>query len=163
MTELHFTRLNSNGDIAPLLALYRRAINGIDQGLYSGLERQIWREWADVPGVADRLFRQGITLLATREEQLEGFGQIMPDFGINMLYVDPASGRQGVGSALIRAMEQIARHQGAPRIHTRASHASRPVFQRSGFVAAGPDSIRASTHVRVDRTIMVKDLRISRR
>lgn len=150
-------------DSAPLLALYRRAIARMDDGLYSESEKQRWSQWADVVEVADGLLRQGLTLLATREERLQGFGQLMPDGLINMLYVDPDVSRQGVGSAIVATMEQIARHRGDVRLYTRASHASRPLFRRAGFLADGRESIQASTDVRIARTAMVKDLRISRR
>ena len=163
MRDLQFSRLSANKGSAPLLALYRRAIASIDDGHYSESEKQLWIQWADVPEAADRLLRQGITVLASREEQLQGFGQILPEARINMLYVDPACGRQGVGSALIQAMEQIARYRRVTRLTTRASHASRPVFQRVGFIAEGQESIPTGAHTHLEGTVMVKDLWFSRR
>ena len=163
MPGLEITRLGTAQATDPLLALYRRAIAGIDDGLYSKAEKQLWGQWADTPERANRMLRQGVTLLATREGQLLGFGQIMPDYLINMLYVDPNAARQGVGSALVAVMERIARRHGAVSLYTRASHASRPLFQRAGFVPENRELIPAATGIRIARTVMVKDLRISRR
>ena len=163
MTDLTFARLGPAETSTPLLALYRRAIARIDDGLYSESEKQLWSQWADAPDVAGRLLRQGITLLAMREGQVLGFGQMIPDGLINMLYVDPDASRQGVGSALVSALEQIDRRRGGVRLYARASHASRPLFQRAGFSESGRESIQASTDVQITRTLMVKDLRISRR
>lgn len=158
MKDLHFSRLSANKRSAPLLALYRRAIASVDDGLYSEAEKQRWMRWADAEEAADRVLRQGITVLASRDGQLRGFGQILPECRINMLYVDPAFSRQGVGFALLQAMQQIARHRRATRLTARASHASRPVFQRAGFIAEGQESIRASTDIHIEGTVMVKDL-----
>lgn len=162
MKTPHFRQLLPGDGTQPLLALYRRAIAGIDDGLYTEPEKELWMEWADTPRVADRILREGITLLAEREGQLQGFAQLTPGPLINMLYVDPGHGRQGVGMALIHAMETIARHRGAERLHTRASHASRPLFQRAGFVVEGAaNDTRAVAGL--GRTTMVRTLGVNRR
>lgn len=158
MRRPDFQRLSAEQPTAPLLALYRRAILGLDDGLYSQPQKQLWLDWAEFPEIAARLLREGITLTAAINGQLTGFVQLHPLHTINMLYVDPDWSRRGIGTNLVRAAEQIARHCGARSLTTRASHASRPVFQRIGFEENEMERIKASPEVSIDRMVMLKPL-----
>ena len=53
----------------------------------------------------------------------------------DMLYVDPAAGRRGVGGALIDALSKLAQARGAKRLTANASDVSKPLFERMKFVA----------------------------
>jgi len=140
-----------------LLILYHRAIRGLDDGLYDARQRQAWAAWGKEPGRATTLLARGITLVAVRNDQLLGFGQLWPADQINMLYVDPAAGRRGLGSDLIRQLEQHAVAQQVPLLFTRASRASQPVFRRAGFEVVAEEWVNARG-VSLPRVRMVKRL-----
>ena len=77
------------------------------------------------------------TQLAIIDGQVAGFTD-MDDHGyIDMLFVDPDFGRQGIASALVASMVALARQRGLPAVTTFASQTSRPVFERHGLVVTG--------------------------
>lgn len=140
-----------------VLALYQRAIRALDDALYSPRERHAWESWGQDPKRTGQLLAQGITLLGVNDGQLMGFAQLWPRNCINMLYLDPAFGRQGVATGLVARMEAEARLAGVVWLNTRASKASRPLFQRLGFVVRQQEWVRAQG-VNLARAHMVKRL-----
>ena len=135
MADIQYRRFETETDLAVVLALYRRAINHIDTSRYSEAQRQAWLYWSQRPELARERLCQGVTILAMQDQQLLGFAQLNPADLINMLYVDPAHERQGLGSTLIDVLEQISARAGVTLIRTRASDVSLALFQRKGFRA----------------------------
>ncbi|MEI9901943.1 MAG: GNAT family N-acetyltransferase [Hyphomicrobium sp.] len=52
-----------------------------------------------------------------------------------MLYVHPYAARQGVGTALVDALEILAASRGAAKITVEASDTAQPFFEARGYVA----------------------------
>lgn len=86
--------------------------------------------WAAARSAAD-------TLLAVMGGHVVGFSDLDDRGYIDMLFVDPDVGRQGVASGLLRSVVAMARERGLPALTTFASLTSRPVFERQGFVVTG--------------------------
>jgi len=135
MAGIEYRRFETERDLDEVLALYRRAINHIDTSLYSEDQRRAWLYWARRRDMALERLCQGVTVLAVRDQDLLAFAQLNPTDLINMLYVDPAHERQGLGGALIDVLERIACRAGVTLIRTRASDVSLTLFQRKGFRA----------------------------
>lgn len=74
------------------------------------------------------------TLVAVQDDQVAGFSDLVDGALLDMLFVDPRFGRQGIGSALIASIIDLATSGGAPYLETHASLVARPVFERHGFV-----------------------------
>ncbi|TVP53894.1 MAG: GNAT family N-acetyltransferase [Halomonadaceae bacterium] len=145
-----------------VLYLYRKAVSTLDDNLYNFQQRHAWEAWGHDSQRAGKLLAQGVTLLALSDGQLTGFVQRWPEDCINMLYVDPAYSRQGIATALVSLMEDQARLAGVELLHTRASKASQPLFQRRGFSAKQQEWVRTQG-VSLPRMHMVKVLTTEKR
>jgi putative acetyltransferase len=96
--------------------------------------------WADDYGDLDSwaASRSAVdTQLAIIDGQVVGFTDLDDQGYIDMLFVDPDFGRQGVASTLLASVVALARQRGRPALTTFASLTSRPVFERHGFVITG--------------------------
>ena len=52
-----------------------------------------------------------------------------------MIYVDPEFAQQGVGAALLDALEKLARARGATKLTAEVSDTAKPLFDRQRFVS----------------------------
>ena len=152
-----FRRFDPEHDLAQVLDVYARAINGLDPHIYSRAQREAWLNWRDDSRKALISLSRGLTVVAFQGGTLAGFAQLHPSHLVNMLYVAPEHSRQGVGTQLIFKLEKAARRQGVGTLETKASHASRHVFARCGFQLTGRDIIHAGG-VALARNLMAKPL-----
>lgn len=74
------------------------------------------------------------TVVADSRGTIAGFGDLTADGVLDMLYVHPDFGGQGVARELVTAVLEHARQRGLDLVRTHASRAARPVFERLGFV-----------------------------
>jgi putative acetyltransferase len=125
------------GDAEATLAIFLRAVRETARAHYSPEQIAEWTadsgdldSWAAARAAAH-------TQLAIIEGQVAGFTDLDDRGYIDMLFVDPDFGRQGIASALIASMVALARQRGLPAVTTFASLTSRPVFERHGFVITG--------------------------
>ena len=63
-----------------------------------------------------------------------GFSDLTDDGVLDMLFVHPDAGGQGVARMLVEAVLGEARRRGLARVSTHASRTARPAFERLGFV-----------------------------
>jgi putative acetyltransferase len=85
-----------------------------------------------------------IRLVAELEDKIVGIGAVV--FANNELracYVIPDAARQGVGSALVRAIERLARDHGLSHLQLDASINAEPFYLSRGYIA-----ISRSEHIR---------------
>ena len=130
-------RAYAAGDAKATLAIFLRAVRETARAHYSAEQVAAWAadsgdldSWA-VARAAAR------TQLAIIDGHVAGFTDLDDDGYIDMLFVDPDFGRQGIASALLASMVGVARQRGLPAVTTFASLTSRPVFERHGFVITG--------------------------
>jgi GNAT superfamily N-acetyltransferase len=71
-------------------------------------------------------------LVALDGEQIVGFGELH-EGEIGMIFVDPASARRGIGSMLLRELEQIAAARSVERLTLCASLNAVPFYSAMGF------------------------------
>lgn len=82
--------------------------------------------------LADPVLRCWVALV---EGQVVGFVRYnSSERVLALLYVDPDFGRRGIGTSLTHAVLSHARSCGVGEVRTTASHLSKPVFERCGFV-----------------------------
>ncbi len=157
MARIQYRRFEADRDLNEVLALYRRAINHIDPELYSEAQRAAWLHWSQRHDLARERLSQGATILAHRDDRLLAFAQLNPPDLINMLYVDPAHERLGLGSSLIDVLELVAARAGVSLMRTRASDVSLALFQRKGFRTQQRESMDVGG-TSIARTILYKPL-----
>jgi putative acetyltransferase len=75
-----------------------------------------------------------LCLVAERDGEVVGFGSIIPASGeLRAVYVHPDAGRSGVGSALLRDLEQLATARGLPELHMDASLNAEAFYAHHGY------------------------------
>lgn len=72
-----------------------------------------------------------------------GTGRLLPDGHIGRMAVLESCRGQGVGSALLEALMQIARNRGIRQVKLNAQSRAVAFYQRHGFVAEGEEFIEA--------------------
>jgi putative acetyltransferase len=122
-------------DAKRCLAIFRASIDGMATEDYDDEQRAAWISRAkDAPAFAGRL-GEALTLLASVDGTVAGFASLKGAASIDMLYVDPAFSRRGVGATLIEALLRLAEARGVDRVASDVSDTARPLFERQGFVA----------------------------
>jgi putative acetyltransferase len=79
--------------------------------------------------------------LADRPVAVEAFALLDPPDRLALLYCRARSCRQGLATALVRALEEHARREGQSRLRTEASRLSRPLLERLGWAVDGEEEI----------------------
>jgi putative acetyltransferase len=130
-------RAYAAGDAEATLSIFLRAVRETASAHYSADQVEAWAadsgdldSWAVARAAAH-------TQLAIVDGHVAGFTDLDDDGYIDMLFVDPDFGRQGIASALLGSMIALARQRGLSAVTTFASLTSRPVFERHGFVITG--------------------------
>lgn len=117
--------------------VFQRAVRETARAHYSPVQVEDWAaegedldSWSAARAAAE-------THVAVVDGHIAGFVDLDDKGHIDMLFVDPDFGRQGVASALLAHVVALARQRGLPALTTFASLTSRPVFERGGFVITG--------------------------
>ena len=121
-------------DTPRLQDLYAQSIEELTQDDYDEEQRLAWiSRAADGAQFAERL-QDGTTLLVEVDGELLGFASLTRDNAhIDMLHVHPYAAGQGVGAALVDALERLAGARGAKRLTVDASDTAREFFERRGY------------------------------
>lgn len=124
-------------------AVYHDAVISQTSGLYSPAQIAAWANHAHTSdAIADALSRgYGLASCGSAVSPGEGkeaavieaFGVLDPIDRLSLLYCRGRSCRQGRSSAILRALEQQAWHQGCRQWHTEASQLSKPLLLRLGW------------------------------
>lgn len=119
----------------PLLAeIFRESIEELTADDYSESQREAWAATADDEAAfGDRLAAQ-LTLVGTLEGSPVGFASLKAPDIIDMLYVHPAAGANGVATMLVGALEKLAGARGADKLTADVSDAAVDFFAKRGFV-----------------------------
>lgn len=130
-------------DTAAVCRVFREAVTLTAADHYTPEEINVWLKWGQNETVANHLLRRGKTWVAEGSRGILGFLQLHPSHHINMLYVAPDAGHQGLGTQLIRRalLESHARTPSTKTpstkkptpVSTHASRVSRGLFQKMGF------------------------------
>jgi putative acetyltransferase len=122
-------------DAQRCLEIFHDSIEEIASEDYDADQREAWRARASDPtGFASRL-TDALTLVATLDRVVAGFASLKGAEVLDMLYVDPAFSRRGVGDALIDALVRLAQARGALRVTSDVNDTARSLFERHGFIA----------------------------
>ncbi len=144
-------------DAARCAEIFRDAIEITAADDYDEDQRAAWAARADDEDSFGAKLAGQLTIVATLEGFVVAFASLKGVDELDMLYVDPAAGRQGIGSALVDAVERLARARGAKRLVAQASDVSKPLFERLKFVADRRSLVRLDEqwlpHTSMTRTL----------
>ncbi len=133
--SLRVIRAFKTSDAPHLLKIFCAAIDSLAAADYGPAARAVWR--SRCPSLehltaAYRDGRQTFVAVGSQDDPL-GFCDLGPDGHIQFLYVAPEAARQGIGTALLAALEACAKQGGLAGLTAEASQTALPVFQRAGF------------------------------
>ena len=122
-------------DARRCIEIFRSSIEELASEDYDEDQREAWSARADDPAAFAERLSESLTLIASLDGASVGFASLKGLAVLDMLYVDPAFARRGVGAALIDALVRIGQARGVEKLSADASDSARPLFERSGFVA----------------------------
>jgi len=121
-------------DAEATLAVFFRAIRETASADYSPEQVAAWAAddldrdaWAASRAAAH-------TQLAVIDGRVAGFTDLDDNGYIDMMFVDPDFGRQGVATTLLAATMTLARQRGLVALTTYASLTAKPFFEQHGFL-----------------------------
>ena len=84
-----------------------------------------------------------VVVVADFQSRVAGFGMIVPgDEELRAVYVDPAFGRQGVGTAILQCLEQTARERGVARLNLSSSINAEAFYGKHGYEVVERTTLR---------------------
>ncbi|WP_225411636.1 GNAT family N-acetyltransferase [Stigmatella hybrida] len=141
-----------------LLELQLRAIRHHGGEAYGPSELSAWCDAAREDAEA-HLLRDFQTYAAHRGGHLVGYGCFSGEDGlIGALYVEQGQMGQGVGTALLAAMEAAAWEQRMQTLYVHASLNAVPFYLRRGFTPLASTAYELPSGSRLEMVRMVKDL-----
>ena len=130
-------RAYCDDDFSALCRIFQRAVREIASQHYSPAQINAWAQ------VDDACWRQkmadSLVLVATVDETPVGFVTAVERY-IDLLFVDPSYSRQGIASALLKAL--FARLP-TGTLTVEASITARACFERLGFVVVAEQEVEA--------------------
>lgn len=121
-------------DAQPTAAIFHAAVRQTGVRCYSSQQVAAWSP--KMPEIAAWNARREAawTVVAEADGRILGFCDLTSEGVLDMLFVYPDVGKQGIGSSLIQAVLEEAAARQLVRVTTNASRLARRVFERSGFV-----------------------------
>jgi putative acetyltransferase len=145
------------------LEIHGRSIRGLALAHYPA---DVIAAWAGPVTATDNAVRNflkntdhEIRLMAEIDGQPVGLGALVVQHAeLRACYVDPQAARQGVGSALVKEMERIARDRGLPHLELHASLNAEPFYTALGYEALAREDHVLRSGLRMAAVKMRKNL-----
>jgi putative acetyltransferase len=129
-------------DAPRVAALARASIETLAEDYYDDDQRAAWSaRFDDADALAEKLSHR-LALVAIVAGKIAGFATLKDADELDMLYVSPELARQGVGSALVNALEKLAAARGAETISADVSDAAREFFAKRGYLAQRRNTVQ---------------------
>ena len=145
-------------DVPAMLSLHRASILTLCKDHYSAEQLTHWTTPLRVELYANLLPTHQV-LVYERSDELAGFAVLDPQLGlINATYVAPGATGQGIGRALLAALEQRARAHRLSQLHLHATLNAVPFYTKLGFVRAGAATNRLPSGIELPCERMHKQL-----
>ncbi|NUN68562.1 MAG: GNAT family N-acetyltransferase [Bacteroidetes bacterium] len=146
-----------DNDAPVLITLFTETVRRINISDYTPEQIAVWAPKDEDAASWRERFVRCMTLVAEDERGIAGFGQLEVNGHIDCFYVAHDRIGSGVGSMLLRAIEQRAHELGIGMLHTEASITARPFFARRGFRTVQEQSV-ARKGIALTNFSMEKDL-----
>ncbi len=148
------------GDTPALRDLFAQSIEELTADDYDEDQRLAWIETAEDAGEFAKRLGSMLTLVVQIDGEYLGFASLKDNKVIDMLYVHPDFAGEGVGTALVNALEKIAKARGADALALDASDTAVPFFERLGYQQASRNSVPLAEQW-LSNTTMLKRLAAS--
>jgi len=151
-------RRASEADLPALWALRTRAVC---IGCASHYLPEVIATWSAAPPPASMapLLRAGGGIVAEEGGQVLGYAVLDADTGeVDAVFVDPAAHGQGIGLALLQALEGLAREQGVEELFLSASLNAVGFYERAGFRALREKMCAHRSGIAIRSVLMEKRL-----
>ena len=133
---------------APLLAeIFRASIDELAADDYSESQREAWAAVADDEAAFGDRLAQPIDASRDDGRLPVGFASLKAPDVIDMLYVHPAAGENGVATMLVNALEKLAAARGAAKLTADVSDSAVAFFKQARVRAADPQHTAARRRV----------------
>lgn len=121
------------GDTMALRELFAQSIEELTREDYDEEQRLAWVSAAEDAQAFSRRLAEMLTLVVQVEGEYLGFAALQDNKTIDMLYVHPYYAGEGVGTALVTALEKIAAARGSEVLSVDASDTAESFFGRLGY------------------------------
>lgn len=145
-------------DLALLAEIRLAAIEELTVDDYDEAQRRAWADLADDEAALGETLKKSLSLIALISGAPVGFIALADGGLIDQLYVHPAVARTGVASALLDAIEKLARARKLESLAVDASDTAKPLFDGLGFTAERRNTIPVGD-VWLGNTRMTKKLK----
>ena len=146
------------GDTMALRELFAQSIEELTQDDYNDEQRIAWASTAEDANAFAKRLSQSLTLVVQLDGEYLGFASLKDNKTIDMLFVHPYYAGEGVGTALLTALEKIAAARGSEVLSADASDAAKEFFEKHGFEAAQRNSVPLDDQW-LSNTTMIKRLK----
>lgn len=144
-------------DAPALRELFAQSIEELTADDYDEEQRLAWAATAEDAAAFAQKLAGMLTLVVVKDGEYLGFASLKNGAIIDMLYVHPYHAGEGVGSALITALETIAKARGAETLTADASDTAVMFFEKLGYEAQSRNSVPLDDQW-LSNTTMVKRL-----
>ncbi|MEQ1652521.1 MAG: GNAT family N-acetyltransferase [Hyphomicrobium sp.] len=128
-------------DTIELRELFAQSIEELTQDDYDEDQRAAWASAAVDADAFGKRLAQMLTLVVQVDGEFLGFASLKDNKTIDMLFVHPYYAGEGVGKALVSALEKIAAARGAEAISADASDTAQDFFEKLGYEAVQRNSV----------------------
>ncbi len=134
-------RCYTDADLPAVLAVFQGSVHAIAGRDYTPAQTAAWApDPPDRAAWAERLTGGGV-FVAEYNGRIAGFARIDDCGRVDLLYVDPAHQRRGVGRALLQRVTAWGVTRGRQLLTAEVSITARPFFERAGFRVIGPQTV----------------------
>lgn len=126
-------RSYQKGDCPTLVHLFQQTVHRVNAADYTPEQLAAWAPEDMDLAAWEASFLAHDTLIAEEDGEIWGFSDLGEAGYLDRLYVRWDRQGRGVATALCDALEELARQQGSPVIHTDASITAKPFFLARGY------------------------------
>jgi GNAT superfamily N-acetyltransferase len=130
-TEIQLRRFETK-DTAPLLQLAHETIRTVNAADYTASQCDAWAEGMDEEKYKIRL-ADSHTIIAEDGNLVVGFVNLESGGHVDNIYTRKGHQSRGIGSSLLKAVEEIALREGVNRLYAEVSVTAKPFFESHGF------------------------------
>lgn len=146
------------GDVMILRELFAASVEELMQDDYDENQRAAWVSIAEDEVEFQVRLGEQLTLVVEVEGEQMGFVSLKDNSVLDMLYVHPHYVGQGIGTALVEAVEKIAKARGAKSIAVDSSDTAQMFFEERGYSATQRTTLPLEDEL-LSMTAMVKTLK----
>jgi putative acetyltransferase len=128
-------------DTMALRELFAASIEELTQEEYDEDQRAAWASRAVDAQTFGKALAGMLTLVVQVDGEYAGFASLKDNRHVEMLYVHPYHAGEGVGTALMDALEKIAAARGTAEMTVDSSDTAQPFFEERGYVATRRNSV----------------------